>query len=72
MGFSFKSLAIISLLLLVMFVSSFTDCSKVPTAVDVASSALKTVPAYTYKIINTYVHDHRGFTHGLVFEDGFL
>jgi len=71
-GFSFKSLAIISLLLLVMFVSSFTDCSKVPTAVDVASSALKSVPAYTYKIVNTYVHDHRGFTQGLVFEGGFL
>ena len=52
--FSFKSLAIISvLLLLVMFVSSFTDCSKIPTLVGDASTALKSVPVYTYKIINT-------------------
>ena len=71
--FSFKSLAIISvLLLLVMFVSSFTDCSKIPTLVGDASTALKSVPVYTYKIINTYVHDHQSFTQGLVFEDGFL
>ena len=73
MGFSFKSLTIIGLLLLqVMFLSSFTDCSKIPTAVGAASTALKSVPVYTYKIMNTYVHDHRGFTQGLVFEDGFL
>jgi glutamine cyclotransferase len=72
-GFSFKSLTIIGLLLLqVMFLSSFTDCSKIPTAVGAASTALKSVPVYTYKIMNTYVHDHRGFTQGLVFEDGFL
>ena len=39
--FSFKSLAIISvLLLLVMFVSSFTDCSKIQTLVGDASTAL--------------------------------
>jgi len=72
-GFSFKSVTIIGLLLLqVMFLSSFTDCSKIPTAVGAASTALKSVPVYTYKIMNTYVHDHRGFTQGLVFEDGFL
>jgi len=72
-GFSFKSLTIIGLLLLqVMFLSSFTDCSKIPTAVGAASTALKSVPVYTYKIMNTYVHDYRGFTQGLVFEDGFL
>ncbi|HIC02065.1 TPA: glutaminyl-peptide cyclotransferase [Candidatus Poribacteria bacterium] len=55
-----------------MFLSSFTDCSKIPTAVGAASTALKSVPVYTYKIMNTYVHDYRGFTQGLVFEDGFL
>ena len=73
MGCSFKSLVIIGVLLLqVMFLSSFTDCSKIPTLVGVASSSLKSVPVYTYKIVNTYAHDHRGFTQGLVFEDGFL
>ena len=73
MGCFFKSLVIIGVLLLqVMFLSSFTDCSKIPTLVGVASSSLKSVPVYTYKIVNTYAHDHRGFTQGLVFEDGFL
>ena len=32
----------------------------------------RTVPAYRYKIINTYPHDRRAFTQGLVFENGFL
>lgn len=32
----------------------------------------RAVPVYGYKIINTYPHDRRAFTQGLVFEDGFL
>ncbi len=31
-----------------------------------------TVPVYTYEIINTYKHDSKAFTQGLVFRDGFL
>ena len=27
---------------------------------------------YTYKILNSYPHDHEAFTQGLVFEDGYL
>ncbi|MDM8557842.1 glutaminyl-peptide cyclotransferase [Candidatus Parabeggiatoa sp. HSG14] len=30
------------------------------------------IPTYTYKIINTYPHDKKAFTQGLVFQDGFL
>ena len=30
------------------------------------------VPVYTYKIINTYPHDRKAFTQGLVFEKGVL
>jgi glutamine cyclotransferase len=31
-----------------------------------------TTPVYTYKILNTYPHDQKAFTQGLVFEDGYL
>lgn len=31
-----------------------------------------TVPVYTYEIINTFKHDSKAFTQGLVFENGFL
>jgi len=30
------------------------------------------VPEYTFLIINTYPHDHRAYTQGLVYKDGFL
>jgi glutamine cyclotransferase len=29
-------------------------------------------PRYTYKVVNTYPHDHTAFTQGLLFIDGFL
>ncbi|RZN37730.1 MAG: glutaminyl-peptide cyclotransferase [Methanophagales archaeon ANME-1-THS] len=31
-----------------------------------------TTPIYTYKILNTYPHDQKAFTEGLVFEDGYV
>jgi len=31
-----------------------------------------TTPVYTYNIVNTYFHDQKAFTEGLVFEDGYL
>ena len=31
-----------------------------------------TTPVYSYKIVNTYPHDQKAFTEGLVFEDGYL
>ncbi len=36
------------------------------------SSKSDIIPVYTYKVINTYVHDRRAFTQGLVFESGVL
>ncbi len=30
------------------------------------------VPVYTYKIVNSYPHDAKAFTQGLVYEDGFM
>jgi glutamine cyclotransferase len=35
-------------------------------------TAFKVIPAYTYRITNTYPHDQSAFTEGLVFEDGVL
>jgi len=46
------------------------------TGIFVLSSAFplfsSDIPVYTYKIINTYPHDHNAFTQGLIFEDGIL
>ena len=30
------------------------------------------IPTYTYEVVNTYKHDSKAFTQGLVFRDGFL
>ncbi len=32
----------------------------------------ETTPIHTYKVVNTYPHDKKAFTQGLVFEDGLL
>ena len=37
-----------------------------------AKPALTNVPIYTYEIVNTYKHDPKAFTQGLVFHNGFL
>jgi len=51
-------------------------CSTVPETIDYPDSTNSTdsnvIPSYTYKIINTYPHDHSAFTQGLVYENGFL
>jgi len=36
------------------------------------SSISGAIPVYTYKVVNTYAHDRRAFTQGLVFESGVL
>ena len=46
----------------------FNSCSKVSNESPNPAS----IQIYTYKIINTYPHDRRAFTQGLVFENGFL
>lgn len=44
-----------------------------PPAPTVATSTLTgDVPAYTYRVVNTYPHDRRAFTQGLVYVDGTL
>lgn len=35
-------------------------------------SSTNNLPVYTYEIVNTYKHDPKAFTQGLVFHDGFL
>jgi len=37
-----------------------------------AARTPKTIPVYTYKVLNTYPHDRDAFTQGLAFEDGTL
>jgi glutamine cyclotransferase len=32
----------------------------------------ETTPIYTYRVVNTYPHDHRAFTQGLAYDGGFL
>ncbi len=38
----------------------------------ISCASPKTIPIYSYKIIQSYPHDPQAFTQGLVFEDGFL
>ena len=38
----------------------------------ISSSESSSTPVFTYKIINTYPHDHQAFTQGLVFNDGIM
>ena len=35
-------------------------------------STSSVIPVYTYKVVNTYLHDRNAFTQGLAFEDGVL
>ncbi len=37
-----------------------------------AAPAVPTLPAYSYEIVNTYPHDAKAFTQGLLFADGVL
>jgi len=48
-------------------------CSCAPAAPPAAPApAAALIPVYSYEIVNTYPHDTRAFTQGLVFEDGVL
>ena len=68
-----KSLLIHLLLLIPLGISSCSDIHELrddnQTAVDTTS---KSVPVYSYRIVNTYPHDTAAFTQGLVFENGVL
>ena len=53
-----------------LLVFPLASCSELPMSPGPAT--LQAVPRYTYKIVNTYPHDRKAFTQGLVFSDGAL
>lgn len=85
MNFTFK-FCILSLLIFIG-ITSISSCSRIQNLLNnnpfkktlflesdksKTSSTLKNIPTYTYKIVNTYPHDPKAFTQGLVFENGAL
>lgn len=42
------------------------------TNMNAAANTSAGVPVYTYEVVNTYPHDPKAFTQGLVFHNGFL
>ena len=53
--------------------SSTPTQTATPTAPIVTTSTTTTdVPAYTYRVVNTYPHDRQAFTQGLAYVDGTL
>ncbi len=68
-----KSLLIHLLLLIPLGISSCSNIHELsndkPNAVDTTP---KSVPVYSYRIVNTYPHDTGAFTQGLVFENGVI
>jgi len=61
------------MLLLLLAVSGISSCSSIPgyenDKYPAHSVKPQSVPAYSYKIVNTYPHDNGAFTQGLVFEN---
>ena len=55
----------------VMFVSvSVSVLAMAPIRFN--ATADEPTPVYSYKVVNTYPHDRRAFTQGIVYQDGFL
>ena len=56
-----------------LLLSSFVALGACPNASDTAGTSAGTItPVSTFTIVNTYPHDRRAFTQGLVFTDGVL
>ena len=53
-----------------LLVFPLASCSGLPLSPGPAT--VQAVPRYTYKIVNTYPHDRKAFTQGLVFSGGAL
>ncbi len=53
-----------------LLVFPLASCSGLPLSPGPAT--VQAVPIYTYEIVNTYPHDRKAFTQGLVFSDGAL
>lgn len=58
--------------ILLMAAIILTNCSSAPESNKTGNTAkpVSTVPTYTYEIVNTYPHDSKAFTQGLVIHDG--
>ena len=52
--------------------SPTTIASLPPTGVRPVATTPTTIPVYSYEVVNTYPHDRRAFTQGLVYEAGLL
>ncbi len=62
--------SIVLIIIGAFFLSAF--CGSVTEADSNDNKSVDEVPVYTYKIVNTYPHDDKAFTQGLVYEDGFI
>jgi len=51
--------------------TSNNACPPTPTS-SIDSTTFDVIPVYTYRVVNTYPHDRKAFTQGLVFENGVL
>lgn len=51
---------------------AISACAPAAPPAPPAPAAAALIPVYSYEIVNTYPHDTRAFTQGLVFEDGIL
>lgn len=60
------------MLLLPLLVSACDEKTANTTPIDIVSTQEKTVPVYTYEIVNVFPHDPSAFTQGLVFHNGIL
>src|SRR5687767_7791100 len=49
-----------------------TPTAKSPTAAATPNAATEQVPVYGYEVVNTFPHDPKAFTQGLVFHEGAL
>ncbi len=62
--------------LFIIVILSIAACSGTPGNSDVKSNVNKNVPnaapVYTYEVVNTFPHDPKSFTQGLVIHDGFF
>jgi len=61
---------VLFVLLLPLLVSACEEKAAVPTSAPVVQQ--KSVPVYTYEIVNVFPHDPTAFTQGLVFHNGIL
>jgi glutamine cyclotransferase len=68
-----RPFSLIGLIILGFFFCSSSQIHGSVTDADSNDSkSVNEVPAYTYKIVNSYPHDAKAFTQGLVYEDGFM